>query len=88
MAPVLARGFETAFVPAGDETERVPVAAAVCDALVAALPVVEADDLELDAELDAELDSDGCSAAVKNGFELLPPVPCVKSRLNEVSELC
>lgn len=81
---MLARGFDTAFVPAGDETERVPVAAAVCDTLLAELPVAEGED----PELDCEPDSDGCSAAVKNGFELLPPVPCVKSRLNEVSELC
>lgn len=77
MAPELARGFDTAFVPVGVETARVPVAAAVCDALVAALPVAE-----------DELDSEGDSELVKNGFELLPPVPCVKSRLNDLSESC
>ena len=36
----------------------------------------------------ADADSDGVSAAATNGFELLPPVPCVKSTENVVSELC
>lgn len=37
---------------------------------------------------DADADSDGVSAAATNGFELLPPVPCVKSTEKVVSELC
>lgn len=41
-----------------------------------------------DADADADADEDGDTAAATNGFELLPPVPCVKSMVKLVSELC
>lgn len=75
--PELASGLETAFVAEGlaNVLDAPPVAEAVASA-------------DAEAEPDGEADSAGATAAATNGFTLLPPVPEVRSRLNEVSELC
>ena len=52
------------------------------------LPVADAALSVAEAVWEGEVDSAGCSAAATNGLTLLPPVPDVKSRVNDVSELC
>lgn len=80
--PELAIGLDTP--PVGvDTVPLVRVAAFVCEAL--ADPDADPD---ADADVAADADEDGDAAAATNGFELLPPVPCVKSMVKDVSELC
>lgn len=76
--PELASGFDTPLVAlavcdtVADAVADGPVSVAVCDA----------------PESEADADSDGSAACATNGFELLPPVPEVRSRENVVSSLC